>query len=321
MSLPEVVSGFRHEALFYSSREEFLDGAVPFIEGGVAEGGPVLVVVDREKIGLLRTALGAGADRVDFADMAEVGRNPARIIPLWRRFVDRNLVDGKPVRGIGEPLWAGRSSAEVVECQAHETLLNTAFGDGSAWSLLCPYDVAALDAQVVDEARRSHPSLIADGVRTSSADYVFDHPSPARWDHRLDPPPVGAAQCPFASDRGSPAAVRRFVRDHATATPLDRAAVERVVLTVNELVTNSVVHGGGHGVVRLWRDGDTLVCEVRDAGTLVADPLTGRRAPTGGQPGGRGLWLVNQLCDLVQVRTAPESTVVRTHHRLTAPHC
>ena len=31
------------------------------------------------------------------------------------------------------------------------------------------------------------------------------------------------------------------------------------------------------------------------------------------QPGGRGLWLANQLCDLVQVRTFELGNVVRIH--------
>jgi anti-sigma regulatory factor (Ser/Thr protein kinase) len=63
----------------------------------------------------------------------------------------------------------------------------------------------------------------------------------------------------------------------------------------------------------VWRDGDALVCEVRDRGQL-GDPLAGRR-PTPEQPDGRGLWLVNQLCDLVQLRSSASGTVVRFHAR------
>ncbi len=319
MSVSGTSSSFRHEALFYTSREEFLEGVVPFIRGGVVDGEAVLVAVDRGKTELLRYALGPESDRVDFTDMSEVGRNPARIIPLWQRFVDRHLLDGRSVRGVGEPLWAGRSPAEVVECQAHETLLNTAFDDGSAWSLLCPYDAAALDEEVVAEARRSHPCLVTRGVREDSVDYLSTHPSPARWDQALDPPPAGAEHVPFEAGRGSLSAVREFVRRYAAAMTPDRAAVEQVVLAANELVVNSTLHGGGHGAVRLWRDGDALMCEVQDTGSFAADPLVGRRAPSADQFGGRGMWLVNQLCDLVQVRSTPEGTIVRTRCRLTAP--
>jgi hypothetical protein len=46
------------------------------------------------------------------------------------------------------------------------------------------------------------------------------------------------------------------------------------------------------------------------------DPLTDRRRPAPNQDGGRGLWLANQLCDLVQIRSFPSGTTVRMHmHR------
>jgi len=47
-----------------------------------------------------------------------------------------------------------------------------------------------------------------------------------------------------------------------------------------------------------------LICEVHDTGQ-IADPLAGRRLPSPTAVGGFGLWLVNHLCDLVQVRTGP----------------
>jgi hypothetical protein len=49
---------------------------------------------------------------------------------------------------------------------------------------------------------------------------------------------------------------------------------------------------------------------VRDRGTVV-DPLAGRVRPPPGADRGRGLWLANQLSDLVQIRATPEGTAVR----------
>src|SRR4051812_37253811 len=76
--------GFRHEALFYAGAADFVDATSAFIRDGVAAGEPVLAVVDEVKIEALREALGDEADAVVFADMADVGANPARIIPAWR---------------------------------------------------------------------------------------------------------------------------------------------------------------------------------------------------------------------------------------------
>ncbi|HWG98689.1 MAG TPA: ATP-binding protein, partial [Pilimelia sp.] len=65
--------------------------------------------------------------------------------------------------------------------------------------------------------------------------------------------------------------------------------------------------------IRLWRDGAALICEIRDAGYITDRPLLGRQRPTIDQTGGRGLWLANQLCDLVQIRSTTAGTIVRLH--------
>lgn len=79
-----------------------------------------------------------------------------------------------------------------------------------------------------------------------------------------------------------------------------------------ELTTNSVVHGGGSGTLRMWADGGQVVCEVRDHGHLN-DPLAGRRPPARDQLGGRGLLLVNSLAHLVRIHTGPDGTIVRCY--------
>jgi anti-sigma regulatory factor (Ser/Thr protein kinase) len=88
-----------------------------------------------------------------------------------------------------------------------------------------------------------------------------------------------------------------------------------LVLVVNEAATNSVRHGGGEGVLRAWLTDDMLIFEVADAGA-IADPLAGRERPGSGQSGGHGLWLCNQVCDLVQLRAFASGSVVRLHTRL-----
>jgi anti-sigma regulatory factor (Ser/Thr protein kinase) len=64
-----------------------------------------------------------------------------------------------------------------------------------------------------------------------------------------------------------------------------------------------------------------VVCEVADSGGVggpIADPMVGRERPATGLDSGRGLWLANQLCDLVQLRTSGTGTVVRMHVLLPA---
>jgi anti-sigma regulatory factor (Ser/Thr protein kinase) len=304
------VSGFQHEALFYANRNEFLAGTVPFIRGGLAGGEPVLVVESAERIAMLRGALDDEADRVMFADMAAVGQNPARIIPAWRDFVDVHGKAGTGLRGIGEPIWSERTADQLVECQRHESLLNVAFAGGRPWRLLCPYDTSSLDDAVIDEARRSHAFVTEGGAGHESAEFRGVDASGARFELALPEPQSGPGG--FAFDRDNLLELRGKVATFATASGLRAARATELVTAVNEVATNSIEHGGGGGVARMWRTPESVICEVRDAGDY-RQPLADRERPGESPRDSRGLWLANQLCDLVQIRALTDGTVVRLH--------
>ena len=301
---------FRHEAIFYGGLEGFVAGTVPFLREGITGGEPIFVVVSDDKIARLRDALGADADAVRFADMVDVGKNPARIIPAWAEFVDEAGATGKPFRGIGEPISAARTPDELVECERHEALLNLAFADGPGWRLACPYDMATLPPVVLDEARRNHPYL-----REGEGEYVsqtyWDLPAiSAPFDRPLPEPPGSAESMTF--DAASLGEARHFVGERAQAWGLGPERADGLVLAASEVATNTIRHGGGDGLLRMWTSDGSLICEVSDRGS-IADPLVGRRDPRWNTAGGFGLWLANQMCDLVQVRTFPTGSVVRLH--------
>jgi anti-sigma regulatory factor (Ser/Thr protein kinase) len=300
--------GFRHDAIFYSGLGGFLDAVVPFIEEGVRGDEPILVAVAPEKIERIKASLNGGVEGVEFANMDELGRNPARIIPAWREFVARNG-DGGHFRGIGEPIWPGRSEAELAECHLHESLLNVAFDDGPAWWLVCPYDTSALEADFVAEARRTHARVLRNGAFEAAAGTAAGSLE-GRFDRSHAEPPAPVESLHY--DLRSLGRVRHFIAARAGESGLGPRAIDDLIVAVNEATTNSVRYGGGGGTLRIWEDGRTLICELRDNGH-IDDPLVGRRIPTLDQEGGRGLWLANQLCDLVQVRSLPEGVVVRIH--------
>jgi anti-sigma regulatory factor (Ser/Thr protein kinase) len=299
-------AAFRHEVMLYDSRETFVDGAAPFIRDAVAAGEPIMVAIAAEKIDLLRSRLGADAEQVVFADMAELGANPARIIPAWQEFVDAHADLGRPMRGIGEPIWAARSPTELIECQCHEALLNVAFADAGDFHLICPYDTEQLDGEVIAEAEHSHPFVAG----APSDSYRGDHAVP-QFAEPL-PEPTGPVS-EHEITRGSLPEMRSHTAAEAARAGLSTGRAHDVVLAVHEVATNSLRHGGGRGVLRIWSDGGTLVCEVRDHGRIAQQPLVGRVRPALGQAGGWGLWLANQLIDLVQLRELPDGSVVRLH--------
>jgi anti-sigma regulatory factor (Ser/Thr protein kinase) len=295
---------FQHWALFYAGAEEFLTATLPFVSDAARREEPVLVAVTQPRERALKAELGELAPLVQFADMETLGRNPARIIPAWRRFVEDHGGPGRPVRGVGEPIWAGRSNAELAECRRHEALLNLAFADAPAWELLCPYDTSTLDEQTLQAACHTHPHVLdAHGPLRPSDCYVTPEHAPAPFSGSLPEPDNATFQMRFGRERLS--IVRQMVVHQASAAGLAPERTSDLVLAVNELAANSVNYGGGGGTLRIWRSDATLVCEVRDAGRLH-DPLAGRCNPTPTQLSGRGLWLANQLCDLVQIRSLGE---------------
>ena len=100
---------FRHEALLYAGEDELLARLYPFVREGLAAGDAVMVAVSDRKIRRLRDALGPAAEDATFADMDEIGGNPGRIIHAWHEFAEPHLAADRPVRGVGEPISAGRS--------------------------------------------------------------------------------------------------------------------------------------------------------------------------------------------------------------------
>jgi anti-sigma regulatory factor (Ser/Thr protein kinase) len=300
---------FHHEAVFYAGDDEFVERSRAFVEEGLERGEPVLVMVGARKLELLREALGTRGDEVHFADMEVVGRNPARIIPAWNRFVADHANNGGGMRGIGEPIWAGRSPSELAECQLHESLINLAFAAADDFRLICPYDTSALPDDVIEEARRSHPVLSQGGAEDVSHDYRGIDRVAARFAEPLSKPPADAEKLTVTVHALRDA--RRLVRARAHDAGLAERS-DDFVLAVNEVLSNSLHHAREDGVLRVWEDPDGLVCEIRDGGHIL-QPLVGREEPPAGQVGGQGIWLVNLVCDLVQVRSSAGGSTVRMH--------
>ncbi|SOC49740.1 Anti-sigma regulatory factor (Ser/Thr protein kinase) [Blastococcus aggregatus] len=301
-------AGFEHEALFYRDDESFLAGLVPFVREGLSRGEDVVVAEPPGRLELLRDALGPDSAAVRWLDMAALGRNPARIIGAWSEALEAATAAGTGLRGVGEPAWPGRHDAEFVECRLHELLLGTAFDDGPAWRLLCPYDQTHLPRAVRTGALQSHPVLSTPGHRRPSTAYSRDAAA-ATFAAPLQQPTEGVLRGSFGVD--DVRATRRTVASFGRSCGLSDGQVEALELAASELVVNSVRHGGGSGTLALWDTDEAAVVEFSDGGH-IEDPLVGRRRPPAHRAdGGHGIYLVNQLCDLVQLRSSPHGTAVR----------
>lgn len=298
----------RHLALFYRSADEYLAAISGFVRSGLAAGERVLVAVPGDKIADLRGALGKHQDSVALADMRALGRNPACIIPAVHAFMAGG---GGPARFVGEPIWPGRTEAEVREATRHEALVNLAFAELDPL-ILCPYDAALLPDGVLADACQTHPLVAGRGGQEASAAFAGPRSVPTSCGRALPPPPPGAEVLRYGTDLR---AVRGLIAQRARAASLSPARTADVVLAVDELAANTLRHAGGSGMVLVWRTPGELICEVRDSGHIT-DPLAGRRLPDPEQSGGHGLWLVNRSCDLTEVRTGRDGTVTRVHMRV-----
>jgi hypothetical protein len=178
---------FVHPALFYRGTAEYLEGTVPFIREGLANGEPVALAVPGPNLRLILTELGTDAERVRLLDMTRAGRNPGRIIPnVLRAFADAH--PSVRVRIIGEHPWTGRTTREYPACAQHETLINVALA-GRSVTMLCPYDADKVGPQTLAEAEANHPLLIDSSGKRASTGFTpirrspgsLPAPTPSGW--------------------------------------------------------------------------------------------------------------------------------------------
>jgi anti-sigma regulatory factor (Ser/Thr protein kinase) len=302
-----VGSGFSHEAFFHRGEVEFLDGVLGFVREGLADGDLVVVAEPPERAALLRTVLGDDAAEVQFLDPAQDGGRPGRLLASWAAALEEARLLGRGLRGVGEPDRETCRPEVLDELHLHELLVGRAFGAGPSWRLLCPYDTGRLPTPVIDRALQSHrewSSPAARGRTGSDVDEALAEALAA---------PLRAPSAPVLRGRFGRAdlpAVRHTVASWARRCGLAEDQVEVLELAAGELAVNSVVHGGGGGSLALWEAADAAVLEVSDAGRL-ADPLAGRLPPRPDDEGCSGLYLLQQLCDLVQVRSGATGTTVR----------
>ncbi|MDP9795075.1 anti-sigma regulatory factor (Ser/Thr protein kinase) [Catenuloplanes nepalensis] len=300
------MTGLCHEALFYDSDVAYCDAVLPFLRDGLANGDALIAAVRADKLALLRDALGADATHVTFIDRDEWYRRPAVTIVGWRDQLARAQDRGHGrARIVGEVGFGGVERHRAWT--RYESAINALLADAPAW-IVCPYDVRALPGQVLADARRTHP-LVRDPGRRDSPGYR----PPATLLHELpeDLPPVTGA--PLADlilhDVTELGAVRGTVRAAAAGWPAD--PLDDLLLVTTEIAVNGLRHGSGERRLRVWRADDTVVCEMSDDGPGLSDPLAGYGPPPDGSRGGRGLWIVRQLCDGVAVTTGTGGTSVR----------
>lgn len=295
--------GYSHDLLLHDDDQQLVEGTRAFVGQGLAAGAQVLVHSSRERVGLLRDAIGEHP-RLQYAFDEDLYVKPISTLFAYQRQLAGGPQPAKVWVTGTVPL--GADAAAQAAWARYESLVNEALGTFD-FHALCTYDCRTLPANVLAAARATHPT-VSPGLRehrTTSADYV----TPAAFlDHALADPPRRPTTEPAATAqvtaRADLAHLRHLLRDTATrSSTLPAGDVDDLVSAVNEVATNGLVHGRPPVRVTLWSAPAELICEVVDSGVAHLDPLAGFRYPA--PTGSRGLWAARQLVDDAFVTAVP----------------
>jgi anti-sigma regulatory factor (Ser/Thr protein kinase) len=298
-------AGFVHEALMYRDEAEFDAAMHAFLQEAASAGEPVMVALPGPHLRHARETLGDAMTDAQLEDVAKVGRNPGRLLSMIEEWVASH--DGH-ARVVCEVVWPGRSHAEAIEALRQEALVNLALA-GSDATIMSPFDAQHLDADILAGVEMTHPTVVEGGLRRAGSAYT-DSVSAALGElWPLEDPTGPVSEHPLD---GSLIELRRAIADDPALRSLSPERRSDLVFAINEAATNAMQHGGATCMTRIWHDGDVVVTEV-SSHSGIADVLAGRRRPPADALDGRGLWLINQLCDLVELRSGLSGTTLRMH--------
>ncbi|WP_219413052.1 sensor histidine kinase [Pseudonocardia nigra] len=301
-------SRFVHEAAIYDSDEAFLGVAVPFLRDGVLAGVPTLLSIGARQHRLVREALGdvAGVTVLD-----DRYAQPFTALQLNHEMFREYVAAGvRQVRILGEVPHPG-TGAPWDGWVRYEAAINHLFAAFPVWAI-CPYDLRNTPPDVLVDVTRTHDRLAsADGGHRANPDYA----EPAEFlaeRVRREVDPLERTRPDLDLVDASPAAARRAVAQLGRSTEVPASRVEDLVVAVNEVVTNAIVHGRPPVVLRAWGVPDRVVVAVRDQGAGPADPYAGLLPDTSaGVPERHGLWMAHQLCSRVSLTRASDGFTVR----------
>ena len=302
-----------HTALLYRDVENFLAGAAPFVREGIAEREAIIVVTKSDNIAALRSALGSAAQAVRFEDAAAWSMSPALALDRYLSAADDELLrGGRRLRVLGEPIPEPLTREQTRRWTTVESLSNRIM-DGRPISMMCAYDLRVSSSRDAG-AHRSHPTVVRDDGTLAASDAYVD-PLLILQEHqaRLVPAPPGIT---FSFSAAGLGALRHHVREFAAHAELDRDRAANLVFAASEAAANAIEHGPGCGTMRQWTTDDEILCEIRsERPPAHHDPCVGYVRSRLSDEGGRGFWLMRQLCDWVDVQPEADALVVRLHQR------
>ncbi len=296
-----------HGALFYDGSDEFAALVPAYLRDGMELDERLLVLADRPRLELVREALGGDAAHVE---LEEAGERAAGAGRATRRLLDHvaRCGDAQRARVVSDPSALLVPAVRRSDHLRADSAANAVFAS-LPLSILCAYDAGALPGEVLSECRCTHPFLLGEDGERPSASYL-DPEVFLRSRSPVTAVPAGAAR--FSCQR--PVDLRRaraFLRALLPSFGLPAAAIEFLLVAVDEILANALLHGAPPRRLAAYREGAFVVCHVEDGGSGPPSLVRTYLPPDPDSSRGRGLWLAREACDSVEVASDPDGTHVR----------
>jgi anti-sigma regulatory factor (Ser/Thr protein kinase) len=194
-------------------------------------------------------------------------------------------------------------------------LTNLAFTHADS-EIRCSHDTVEPDPAALADASWTDPPRPSSGTPRAGRRVTGpDQAVPSLPSQAL---PSAADAAVFHTYRTDLSKVRGLVMQQARAAGLTVSRANDLVLAVSEVAANTLRHTDASGTLTIWHDSSEIVCEIHDEGK-ISDPNIGLRRPAADATGGHGLWLVRQVCDLVELRSDATGTTIRMHMKIKPP--
>ena len=279
--------GLRHSALVYSSQDEYLSRAVPFLRDGIDAGEGAIVAHTKPGLAMMREALGPDAAQVTFFDVSAAYTRPARTLASYHEVYAQQLRETPYVRAVADVQF-GRDPAEWDLWTTYEAVFNRSFAHLPTW-VICSYDANRAPDRIIESVWQTHPEVGTGDTWGPSEHYE----EPEELVRRLTPVPVALPELRSIPFGRNVEELREHLARELAAEEVGQAQSLDMLLAATEVAENAVQHGGGIEEVRLGRADGRFVCEIIDRGEGFDDPTAGYLAPREGV--GNGLWVARQL--------------------------
>ncbi|MEA2361168.1 MAG: hypothetical protein QOD71_313 [Thermoleophilaceae bacterium] len=297
-------AGLRHNAFVYQSDDQYTGQAAPFLEEGLSGGEAALVAGTRDRLALMRDALGSTSKHVTFLDIGSAYTRPARTLGVYAQALARELQHAPSVRALGEVQY-GPAPADWREWMAYEAMSNCAYAHLPAW-LVCTYNGETAPDEILEGVWQTHPEVLG-GERAESAH--FEAPADVVRAKTPEPGPLpDLRSLPPGEDLE--AFRERLAGELNDAGVPARRALE-ILIAGTEVAKNAWQHGGGPHELRVGRANGRFVCEVSDRGEGFDDPFAGYIVPGDDRNQGAGLWIARQMAWRVEIVPADPGVTVR----------